>query len=327
MDKVNVSKIVKNYIKSIDAQHFQGFCDRLLLRLYPDDYTPVRAGGRHGDMKNDGYCYFSRKFFQAHASRGEKIANIKKKIQEDLEGCIAKQRDVREFIYITNDIQVGEVEHFVDELRVKHPDIEIKTWGPEKIALEITQFPEEDTEHIIDMKLSGPYQRKENDFGIIEEIFKFIFEEIINVKTAGKLVDKGKLRMLSSKIEINFEMNRQEMVKQTLTNNWKRMRLVERFVQAQVEIDETRILALKDTIQDKFCSIRDVNDVAVPITDFTVFEKLSIPLLPVHRQTNPDYIANAKSIILYFFEFCDIGKKTGKEEKHFTQKNLFKGLE
>ncbi len=44
-------KIVDDYIKAIDFYNFQDFCDRLLLTLYPEEYSPVRAGGRNGDMK------------------------------------------------------------------------------------------------------------------------------------------------------------------------------------------------------------------------------------------------------------------------------------
>jgi len=32
------------------------------------------------------------------------------------------------------------------------------------------------------------------------------------------------------------------------------------------------------------------------------------------RQNDPVYQANAKAIVLYFFEFCTIGQKTDKEE-------------
>ena len=54
-------------------------------------------------MKNDGYCYVSRKFFQAHATRGESAKTTKNKIEEDLVGCLKKWDDVKEFVYITND--------------------------------------------------------------------------------------------------------------------------------------------------------------------------------------------------------------------------------
>ena len=147
-------RIIEDYIKAIEYTHFQDFCDRLLIKLYPDNYTPVRAGGKNGDMKNDGYCYIERTFFQAHASRKETISKIKTKIQTDLEGCIAKQNDVQKFIYITNDTLVGEVEKFVDDLRKKHKPIEIATWSP-KIILEKTKdLPDKEIEYIIERNLS-----------------------------------------------------------------------------------------------------------------------------------------------------------------------------
>ncbi len=154
MDKNDIYKIVSDYIKAIEATHFQEFCDRLLLKIHPNDYTSVRAGGSNGDMKNDGYCYVSRKFFQAHASRGETASKIKDKIKTDLEGCLEKQSDVQEFIYLTNDTLIGEIEKFIDDLRRGHPEIQIATWGPLRLAERICQFDLKDIEFIIDRKLN-----------------------------------------------------------------------------------------------------------------------------------------------------------------------------
>jgi len=154
MNKTTPAKIVEDYIKAIEFNNFQDFCNRLLIKLYPDDFTPVRAAGKWGDMKNDGYCFMLRTFFQAHASRGESISSIEKKILEDLEGCIKKQVDVKKFVYITNDILAGKVEHFIDSIRNKHKELEIETWGHLKIALLIAQFELDDIEYIIDRNLS-----------------------------------------------------------------------------------------------------------------------------------------------------------------------------
>ena len=131
-------KIIDDYIKSIEYYYFQDFCDRLLLTLYPEEYVPVRAGGRNGDMKNDGYCYASRAFFQAHATRGESAKQTKIKIESDLKGCLEKWKDVLKFVYITNDTLIGEVENHVDKLRVKFPDIKIETWGHKRLTSEIS---------------------------------------------------------------------------------------------------------------------------------------------------------------------------------------------
>lgn len=157
-------KIIDDYIKSIDYYNFQDFCDRLLLSLYPNEYTPVRAGGRHGDMKNDGYCVVSRIFFQCHASRGESATQIKKKIQQDSEGCVNRWNDISKFIYITNDTLIGEIENFVDELRKKFPKISIETWGNKKLSFKIKHFEIKDIEFIIDRKIVPEITIIESEF-------------------------------------------------------------------------------------------------------------------------------------------------------------------
>jgi len=148
-------RLIEDRINSIEASEFQDFCDRMLLRLYPKDYTPVRAGGRNGDMKNDGYCFVERIFFQAHATRGEAAKKTQKKIQKDLEGCLLKQSDVKSFIYITNDTFIGETETFVDSLRKSYPTVNIETWTPKRIMEKIKDLPEKDIEFIIARNVSG----------------------------------------------------------------------------------------------------------------------------------------------------------------------------
>jgi hypothetical protein len=335
IDKANVSKIVRDYIKALEGNQFQDFCNRLLFKLYPDEYTPVRAGGPKGDMKNDGYCFVSRKFFQAHASRGETIAVIKNKIQTDLEGCLEKQIDVREFIYLTNDTLVGEAEAFVDSLRKGHQNISIETWGPEKLAITITTLDVEDIEYITEVKLT-PNQTntylvqinsQENDYGIIGDILQYLFNDIIKTKELHRVEDTERLKKLHEKIRLNFTKANQQAVNELLQNNWKRKELVEQFIKEQIQIDEYPIIALKEYIQDKFRNITSNESHYVKLEHYSIFERIALTLLQPAKITNPDYIANAKAVVLYFFEFCDIGEKTGKEMEEFTQGDLFLGME
>lgn len=336
MDRNSIANIVTDRVRAIEAGEFQAFCNRLLLKLYPDDFTPVRAGGSCGDMKNDGYCYISRKFFQAHASRGEQISKIKSKIENDLKGCLEKQRDVKEFIYITNDTLVGEVENFIDGLRQQFPDVKIATWGPAKIASIIMDFTDEDISFILDRNLTGSEtnyfflaENEKSDLGITGEIFDFIFKKIKTASFPGKNEpgEKARLSKLNEKIKINFENSQQKMVKEIFTNNWERKAIIEQFVKSQMEVDEISIFALIDLIQHEYVTISGVQDFEAPIRDFTVFEKIGRKFLPEEKQKNPDYIANAKAIVLYFFEFCEIGKKTATESGKPSQRNLFEGLD
>jgi hypothetical protein len=146
-------KIIDDYIKSIEYYYFQDFCDRLLCTLYPQEYVPVRAGGQNGDMKNDGYCYASRIFFQAHATRGESAKKTKDKIESDLNGCLQNWKDVAKFVYITNDTLIGEVESHVDTLRAKFPNITIETWGNKRLSYKIKKLELNEIEFVIDRKI------------------------------------------------------------------------------------------------------------------------------------------------------------------------------
>lgn len=156
-------KIIDDYIKSLEYYYFQDFCDRLLLTLYPEEYVPVRSGGRNGDMKNDGYCFASRIFFQAHATRGESAKQTKDKIESDLNGCIKNWKNVLKFVYITNDTLLGEVENHVDNLRARFPNITIETWGHKRLTSVINKLELHEIEFVLDRKIVPEFNLSDSD--------------------------------------------------------------------------------------------------------------------------------------------------------------------
>jgi tetratricopeptide (TPR) repeat protein len=123
------------------------------MKLYSDDYTPVRAGGPKGDTKMDGYCPKAKIYFAAHATRGEAARATKKKIKSDLEGCLKQHKDAKTWIFLTNDTLVGDVETHVQNLRKKYPKVVIETWGHKKITEKIAQFDKTDISEIIALDL------------------------------------------------------------------------------------------------------------------------------------------------------------------------------
>jgi tetratricopeptide (TPR) repeat protein len=142
MNKATLRKIIEGQLATLGGDNFQDMCDRLCLKIYPDDYTPVRAGGPKGDTKNDGYCPKKKIYFAAHATRRESTSATKRKIKSDLIGCLRKHKDVKKWVYLTNDTLLGEVEQFVEELRRQHPKVTIETWGHKKITEKILRFNE-----------------------------------------------------------------------------------------------------------------------------------------------------------------------------------------
>ena len=155
MNKATLQTIIEDRIFNLDGNSFQDLCGRLCLKIYPDDYTPVRAGGPKGDTKMDGYCPKAKIYFAAHATRGENISATKKKIRSDLEGCLKEHKDVKKWVYLTNDTLLGEVEQSVEELRRRHVNLTIQTWGHRKITEKILGFNETDISNIIGLDLGA----------------------------------------------------------------------------------------------------------------------------------------------------------------------------
>ena len=133
MHQAPLETIIFNQIKSYRGNEFQDFGDRLLSKLYPDEYIAVRAGGNLGDLKNDGYCHINRIFFHFYGNTQHNIHTLKAKITADIEGCLAKQQQVSKIVYVTNDSNLGVIEAHIDALRFKH-QITIDTWGPNRLV-------------------------------------------------------------------------------------------------------------------------------------------------------------------------------------------------
>ncbi len=142
--------IIRDRVYSLNGNEFQKFCDQLLLELYPDDYTPVKSGGPKGDDSNDGYCPKKRIFFAAYAPEKMIINKTKDKITNDLKRCTKKHNSIKEWIFVTNQILVGEIQTYIDdELRLKYPKLKIRTWDQNIISQKIIKLTSEQQSHII----------------------------------------------------------------------------------------------------------------------------------------------------------------------------------
>ena len=162
MNNVTLQTIIEDRIFHLAGNSFQDMCDRLLLKLYPGDYTPVRAGGPKGDTKMDGYCPKAKIYFANHATRRKSTKAIKKKIKDDLTGCLKQHIDAKKWIFLTNDTLLGDVETYVQHLRTEYPKVRIEIWGHKKITGKILKFREGDISSIIGLDL-GPMVQLESE--------------------------------------------------------------------------------------------------------------------------------------------------------------------
>ena len=66
-----------------------------------------------------------------------------------------EHKDVKKWVYLTNDTLLGEVEQSVEELRRRHVNLTIQTWGHRKITEKILGFNETDISNIIGLDLGA----------------------------------------------------------------------------------------------------------------------------------------------------------------------------
>lgn len=337
MDASTKRRIVRDYIANLGGDAFQCLCDRLCSTLHPNDYTPVRAGGPKGDLKNDGFCPKARLFFAAHASRGEKITDIKKKIQIDLEGCLANHNTVKEWIYITNDTLVGEVHAFIDEtLRPKHSGVTITTWDHNQITDKIAEMSDGEIEYILAMPLNdsklvqsntnapggiqiaaqgkvvnqyiNATQAEERDYGILQEVIDFMLSQ--TGKPQQRPSRPKDLTKLRDKIDKNFTGDQSVTVDEVVLRTWGKRELVRHFVETQNQFDETRIESLILMLQSDFRRAKgNVANHHVAVEDYSIIEAIAKEYTPTAKRANPEYVANAVAVVLYFFELCNFGNK------------------
>lgn len=154
------------------------------------------------------------------------------------------------------------------------------------------------------------------DRDIIDEIFQHILENVPSKGTTLEQIrDSKPFSKLKIKVPLNFPRQQMKIFQEMLHQTWDKKSLVEHYLAELSAIDETKVFDLQEHIQSEFRCIRDSSDHNIKIGDLQVIEQLSQQYIKNnHKSNDPIYQANAKAIVLYFFEFCTIGQKTDKEQ-------------
>jgi len=174
----------------------------------------------------------------------------------------------------------------------------------------INNYPSSDTS-----QLDRSRQDREIIGEIIDEISHYILDNKPLKATALAEIKKSeKLLEIKKKVELNFESKPKiRIFSDMLINTWDKKELVEEYFKELSEIDPLHVLTLEEYIQSEFRRLRNDDDHHANIDDLKVIGELSQQYLRRDKRNNPDYQANAKAMVLYFFELCKIGNKTEKE--------------
>lgn len=157
------------------------------------------------------------------------------------------------------------------------------------------------------------------DLGIIGEIFDYIQTNKPKKLSGDDIIRSSASIELFPKIKLNFPEDQQEEISRFLRKTWDKKEIVRHFLEKQTEEDEISVYELASTIQDDFCKLKECKKSDAKVEDIEIIRKIALLYLPDIKKGNIGYVANAEALVLYFFEFCFIGKKT----KENPQKSLF----
>lgn len=325
MNKFNLLEHFDKSLSSLNSKSFTEFCERLLQKLYPNEEFEIK-----GTIKKNNHCLFLSTLFKPQFIPVESPLDSKSLINTDLVSFKQELKGLSKFIYVTNNQNLSVSEEHLTELKQNYPDLSFEVWNGNSIKLKLSQLSAADLEYVLRefTMIEGyedTYSAPEQDRNIISAIFTFIFAVDKNLKN-GKVINSKKLTKIKDKIKINFEEVQHPRVTETYKNNLHNINLIESFIQTQMTQDENSVNELVDMIQDEFCKLRQVADSDSPIKDHLLFSEIAKKLLPPGKENDPSFISCAKSIVIYFFEYCDIGKRTEDELKNKDEMSLFEDL-
>lgn len=157
----------------------------------------------------------------------------------------------------------------------------------------------------------------ENDLGIIAEIFNYIEAHRPKKLSSREAILSTAHINLIPKIKINFPIEQKNEIDRLIMRLWDKKETVEKFLQKEIEEDEVSVNELTLTIQEHYCEIKNNKDNEAKIEDIKIIRSLIDycveTYLPENKRNHIGYKANMEAIIIYFFEFCFIGKKTENE--------------
>lgn len=317
MSSKQLETAIRDKIKLVDGKQFQQLFWNIEMLRYADLQTPKM---QH-DLGNDGYSIGARIFFACYGPESVKYDNAATviKMDTDYKSFCKNWKNKHVFtkwVFVTKDNLMGKPHQKLVDLNREQDGVDKEIWGLEQIVREALCLDEKNIIRIFD--LPPAYLQKENnekrDFGIIGEIFDSLFKEKIQAADVEVIKNSDHYTSLSEKLPLNFSGKELDMAKEMVVRNWERKALVERYVSDESTVAGGRVDALIDMVQSDFRRIKGANHHEVPIESVEIIENLAREYVSSDKQSNPDYIAGSRAIILYFFELCFLGDKTDKEK-------------
>lgn len=314
-----LEQAIREKIHYKNGKDFQQlFWDVMILRL-SDLQTPRMLK----DLGNDGYSIQGKIFFACHGTEDSQYDNKKtvKKIKDDYQLFCDNWKSKYPFTtwaFVTKANLMGQPHQTLLELNSNGDGITKQNLGLEQFVREVLCLEIADIRRIFELPESYEINavQEESDFGIIADIFEFIFANKINNSDPSSIKQSNGYTELTEKLSLNFSGDELISVREMIVRNWARKDLVAKYMQGESDKNSGRIDALIDTVQSDFRQLKHANHHTTPIESVRVIEELARKYLKEDKQSNPEYVANSRAIVLYLFELCFLGKKTETENKN-----------
>ena len=144
MQKIFYRALVVSALAEKDGVPFEDWFVELARRAWGQDFEPIRAQGKHGDLKCDGHRISQGRIYQCYAPFRPVPQKIEDKIKTDFIGALGIWKGkMKTWQIVINDRHglQAEATKQVELLRDAHKHILIETFGPveiEKLALTLS---------------------------------------------------------------------------------------------------------------------------------------------------------------------------------------------
>ncbi len=307
-------KIFPDQISSLPNADFLLFCDRLLFKIFPNDYKQSNT------LKENGYTIIKNAIYSVIPD----TSSIKPSINSI---SAINKKPVSKLIILAKSV-LGDTKKLQRHFRTKLKNLSTEIWEPDAIKQKLKDYSDEELSNLIgfDSTFSN-YFRISKDQQIAFNYYQDIFGEIVkNFKGPFRpaVIDssKSEFAKILDKVPLNFSIV-QDRVWEIYSNTYQFKNLAEKFLQERYKTDSDFKLGLIEEIHSSFCSVAKAPRHNYPVNDVQVIEQMAKRCLKSEYKEDPILLKLARGLIMYFFELCEFGARNQQDQREYLEPPLF----
>lgn len=310
----NFLKIITDYISSLPDNDFLLFCDRLLAKIFPDDYSDSLAFIQNGyaSINNDIYS-----FFPSTTPVNTALKNISPVISKS-----------KSKLVILANVTLKDSQKLHQNIKRKFKNRSTEIWEHDTIRKKIKDFPNDELTRLIgtDSTFSSYFRISVDQkvaFSYYQDIFTHIFKSFDGPLKPCKIdPSKSEFAKILKKIPLNFS-KAQNIVWEIYSNSYQFKNLAEKFLQEQYKIDDDFKKGIISSIHYNFCTTSNAPRTNYPVNDFRFIEQMASRCLKSDYKEDEKLLNLARGIIMYFFELCEFGARNEQDQLSYFNPSLF----